>query len=280
MKKVILLMMFTLIVNVGLVFGQRRCMAVMPIDIIGNAVTQDEAEALTELYISKLIQADKVRIVDRGNFDKVMKELNFQNSDWSNSEKTAKLGRALNARFISRGKIMKLGKNYNISVSVIDITTSELVASSTMKSEDLDTIVKNLYKITSPIATDALCTKGPAGGTIFRFDGKYFYEAVFLTEEYTFSEASKYNGGFGGYYDWRLPNYDETLDIYYNLYERDRPEVDSECYWRENGNLVEYYVHFVTVPGYGLCSGKQYKTVFPRTAYSKFKVCLVRKFTD
>ncbi len=147
-------MVFTLIVNIGFIFGQDVSMAVMPFDVIGNAVTVDEAEVITELYISELVQANKIKIVDRANFDKVLKELNFQNSDWSNSEKTAKLGQALNARFISRGKIMKIGDNYNISVSVIDIVTSEFVAASTSRDKNLDTIVDNLYsKIAKPVAT-------------------------------------------------------------------------------------------------------------------------------
>ncbi len=154
MKKNILLAVFTLIASFGLVFAQSRSMAVMPFDIIGNAVTQDEAEAITELYISELVETKKVKIVDRANFDKVIKELNFQNSDWSNSEKTAKLGQALNARFISFGKIMKLGENYNISVSVIDITTSEFVAASNSRGKSLDAIVEDLYKeMANPIAT-------------------------------------------------------------------------------------------------------------------------------
>ena len=154
MKKNILLAVFTLIASFGLVFAQSRSMAVMPFDIIGNAVTQDEVEAITELYISELVETKKVKIVDRANFDKVMKELNFQNSDWSNSEKTAKLGQALNARFISFGKIMKLGKNYNISVSVIDITTSEFVAARNIRGNSLDAIVEDLYKkMAEPIAT-------------------------------------------------------------------------------------------------------------------------------
>ena len=49
MKKFILLMVFTLIVNAGFVFAQSRSMAVMPFDVIGNTVTADEAEPLTEL---------------------------------------------------------------------------------------------------------------------------------------------------------------------------------------------------------------------------------------
>lgn len=188
-------MVFTLIASVGLVFAQSRSMAVMPFDVVGNAVTADEAEAITELYISALIEVGKVKIVDRANFDKVMQELNFQASDWSNSEKTAKLGKALNAKFISRGKIMKLGSKLSISASVIDITTAENVASTKANYKDIDELVALFFlkprswsyyeseKI-DDMVKDVFYSKGPAGGTVFHFDGQYFYEVVFLSEEH------------------------------------------------------------------------------------------------
>ena len=181
MKKNILLAVFTLIASFGLVFAQSRSMAVMPFDVVGNAVTADEAEAITELYISVLVDAGVVKIVDRANFDKIMKELNFQSSDWSNSEKTAKLGKALNAKFISRGKIMKLGSKLTISASVIDIQTAENIASTKATYQDIDDLVSNLYELKiTDLAKDVAYSKGPAGGLVFYFDGEYFYEAVFF----------------------------------------------------------------------------------------------------
>lgn len=125
MKKIILLMVFTLIASVGLVFAQSRSMAITPFEIVGNTVTEAEAEGITELYISELVSNGQINIVDRANFDKILKEMNFQNSDWSNSEKTAKLGQATNAQFISRGKIIKLGSKMYLSSTVIGCNNSK-----------------------------------------------------------------------------------------------------------------------------------------------------------
>lgn len=234
MKKIILLTVFTLIVNAGFVFAQSRSMAVMPFDVIGNAVTADEAEAITELYISALIEAGKVRIVDRANFDKIMKELNFQSSDWSNSEKTAKLGKALNAKFISRGKIMKLGSNLSISASVIDIETAENVASTKARYKDIDELVAcfflkpsewyyfhsgKLDKMMKAVA-NFYSGKGEAGGSIFYSDGDYFYEAVFLESKgvVDFKKALDLaSSHYAGYNDWRLPTREEVEYILHNV---------------------------------------------------------------
>lgn len=64
---------------------QTKALAVTPFEFIGNAVTTDEAEAITELYRMLLINGP-IKIVERGNFDKIIKEINFQNFNLSGSK--------------------------------------------------------------------------------------------------------------------------------------------------------------------------------------------------
>ena len=285
MKKFILLMVFTLIASIGLVFAQSRSMAVMPFDVVGNAVTADEAEAITELYIAELVDAGVVKIVDRANFDKVMKELKFQSSDWSNSEKTAKLGKALNARFISRGKIMKLGSNLIISASVIDIQTAEIVALTNKVSyENIDKLVSDFFLASDnygyyrsgkieDLVKDVAYSRGPAGGLVFHFDGQYFYEAAFLPKSYTWDDISNTIFNFGGYSDWRLPTEVEAGYIYENLFERGNDEIKG-YYWTWEGHIVKYYMSS-SVPLYYML----HKGTNTREDGSN-GICLVRKFID
>ena len=274
MKKIILLMVFTLIASVGLVFAQSRSMAVMPFDVVGNAVTADEVEAITELYISALVDAGVVKIVDRANFDKVMKELNFQSSDWSNSEKTAKLGQALNAKFISRGKIMKLGSKLAISASVIDIQTAENVASTKATYQDIDDLVSNLYQLEiTSLAKDVAYSRGPAGGLVFHFDGQYFYEAIFWNNLHSFEGAYKIDvSGVRGYYDWKFPNVTEARYICENLLTRKKHDEILGVYWLyEYRKSVKFYEEF----------GRYYRKIYDyNTENDKCRICLVRKFAD
>lgn len=278
MKKYIVLTIFTLITSTVFVFAQSRSMAVMPFDIVGNAITADEAEAITELYIAELVDAGVVKIVDRANFDKVMKEINFQSSDWSNSEKTAKLGKALNAKFISRGKIMKLGSKLTISVSVIDIQTAENVAATKATYEDIDELVSKLYKLEiTSLAKDVFYSKGPAGGTVFHFDGKYFYEVAFLTEKYSWNDCKdrNYDFEFGGYSDWRFPNAIEAKYIFDNLLKgRNKNEIEGDYWIWEYCKYVQYKIdrHSYWTDYY--CS------TYADKADNRHGICLVRKFTD
>ena len=239
----------------------------------GDGFTTDEAEAITELYIAELVDAGVVKIVDRANFDKVMKELNFQSSDWSNSEKTAKLGQALNAKFISRGKIMKLGSKLAISASVIDIQTAENVASTKATYQDIDDLVSNLYELEiTSLAKDVAYSRGPAGGLVFHFDGQYFYEAIFWNKLYSLKDANKIDvSGVRGYYDWKFPNVTEARYICENLLTRKKHDEILGDYWLyEYRKSVKFYAEY----------GRDYRIYDYNTENDKCRICLVRKFAD
>ena len=50
--------------------------------------------------VSTISQLPGVKVVDRSNLDKVKEEMKFQDSDWSNDNKTVELGKVLNANIV------------------------------------------------------------------------------------------------------------------------------------------------------------------------------------
>ncbi|MBD5441941.1 MAG: hypothetical protein HDR34_00805 [Treponema sp.] len=119
---------------------EQKVIAVATFDITGNAVTQDKADAITELFITELVSTGKVSVVDRANFDKIVKEMKFQASDWSDSAKTTALGNAANAQLISRGQIIKLGSKLYLSSSIIDVKNAKVLASTRDQFNSLDDV--------------------------------------------------------------------------------------------------------------------------------------------
>ena len=117
----------------GIVFGQANVPAIVvsSFSTRGQAVTRDDAEGITELFMAELAKQSGVRVVDRTSIDRVVVEMRFQASDWSNSQKTAQLGSALNAEFLVRGQINQLGQQISFAITALDIKTLELVSSST-----------------------------------------------------------------------------------------------------------------------------------------------------
>lgn len=174
MKKIILALIALLFT--ALVFGQTepKSMAVATFDVTGNAVSSDEAEAITELYVTELVSTGKVSVVDRTNFNKLLQEMQFQAGDWADSEKTVKLGTAAGAELISRGQIIKLGSKLYLSATVIDVKTAKVLSSAKTQFNSLD----DIFGILTSFANDAvegLSLKigdiGPGGGLVFYIEG-------------------------------------------------------------------------------------------------------------
>ena len=131
MKKAILCLV--LIFTAGIVFSQTNTptIVVSTFSTRGQAVTADDAESITELFIAELAKQSGVRVVDRTSLDRVLTEMRFQISDWSDSQKTAQLGAALNAEFLVRGQVNQLGQQISVVITALDIKTLEVVSSST-----------------------------------------------------------------------------------------------------------------------------------------------------
>ena len=212
-----------------------KTVAVATFDVVGNAVSKDEAETITELYIAELVATGKVVVTDRANFSKLLAELKFQGSDWSDATKTIKLGNALNANVISRGKIMKLGNKLYISATLIEAKTAKVLSSSKAEITDLGEAPNVLVGFAKNVI-DGLSVKigdiGPGGGLIFFIEGNKAFECSeslgVADWEGVKRMCAEYRGG--GYDDWYLPNKEELNWIYVNL-RRTKKIIGDTWHW-------------------------------------------------
>ena len=149
-------------------FAQTNTVAVVPFDYKG--VSSDDAETITEIFTSEYAAASSITVVDRVNFEKIKEQMKFELTDWSNNEKIAQLGKALNANLVLCGQVRTVGNKISLNVRVINVNTTAIVSSSTGYTSELvgllDEIPVMVKKMTMK-STYKIGDIGPGGGYIF-----------------------------------------------------------------------------------------------------------------
>ncbi|MDR1507571.1 MAG: DUF1566 domain-containing protein [Treponema sp.] len=133
-------------------------------------ISASDAGVITEVYSIRLSATGSARVVTREALDRVVREYQFQASDWSDDSKTAALGSALNADWIVRGTLQTLNNRMIVTVSVLDIKTLEVKGGADMRLSSIDEAYDRMDDLVArTVATmtgrGAPISKTTAGGT-------------------------------------------------------------------------------------------------------------------
>ena len=174
MKKCIVSAVFAALIGAALVAQAKPVVVVAPFDTKG--VAQDEADVITELFTAEYANTGSSRVVDRNSFDKIKTQLSFQSSDWSNADKVAQLGKALNANHVVVGQLLKFREQIITTIKIIDVNTTTILASYTEKVKDIERLLDKLPEICTelsgkvagvPIKKYKIGDIGEGGGIVF-----------------------------------------------------------------------------------------------------------------
>lgn len=224
MKKCIVSTVFAALIGAALCAQAKPVVVVAPFDTKG--VAQDEADVITELFTAEYANTGSARVVDRNSFDKIKTQLSFQSSDWSNADKVAQLGKALNANHVVVGQLLQFRSQIAVTIKIIDVNTTTILASHTEKVKDIEDLLDKLPEICKELSNKVgggskykVGDKGPGGGTVFYLKDQYAYEVIFLDKIESYENAKRIADNYtaGGYGNWRFPFNDEMRHICYNI---------------------------------------------------------------
>jgi len=119
------------------IFAQQPVVAVAPFSAI-SGISATDANMITRVFFIRLGNANKVSLVDRNVVERVLQEHKFQAGDWSNQQKTAELGKALNTDWIVRGELEKFGTNILVTVQFYDIQTFRFMGGADLRLANAD----------------------------------------------------------------------------------------------------------------------------------------------
>ena len=165
---------------------QKLVAVVVPFDSSG--VPQEEVDVVYRMFLSEFARTGKCTVVDRSSFDKIRAQQNFQLSDWSNSDKVAKLGKALNASMVVTGQVMRFRTQVMFVTQILDVNTTEIISSADEQVNDVavlfgrfggmcKTLTNKLPKPPKPpivLGKYKSGDKGPGGGYVFYYSEEGF----------------------------------------------------------------------------------------------------------
>lgn len=203
MKKCIVSVVFAVLIGAVLCAQAKPVVVVAPFDTKG--VAQDEAEVITELFTAEYANTGSASVVDRNSFDKIKAQLKFQSSDWSNSDKVAELGKALNANHVVVGQLLKFRSQIITTIKIIDVNTTTILASYTEKVSDIEKLFDKLPAICKKLSNKVgaysmrykIGDEGEGGGIVFYVSPEGFdvYDGNGGVKRCHYLEMSKTNLG-------------------------------------------------------------------------------------
>ena len=102
--------------------SDKSSIAVLPLTHVA-AVSEDEANTLTLLLETGIVQAGRLQVVERRQIAAVLEEQRFSADDYTDDSVAVEIGRLLSSQLIVIGTVSKIGSSLYIIAKIIDVTT-------------------------------------------------------------------------------------------------------------------------------------------------------------
>ncbi|HDQ45875.1 MAG TPA: hypothetical protein ENN17_10330 [bacterium] len=114
---VILFLVFTVSV-----FSQGK-ITIAVLDFEAKNITQQSAEAVTDILRTELFNTGAFRVVERQRIQRILEEQKFQMSGLTDPDQAAEIGRLLNVEKIMVGSVTRLGSTFIINTRIVEVQT-------------------------------------------------------------------------------------------------------------------------------------------------------------
>ncbi len=108
------------------------------LNIKAKGVTDIDKEFIISRVIGSLQESRRVQVVERAVLDKLFEELKLSSSELADPTAALKIGRILSAKLISTGSIIRDGKDWLISLRMIETETTSIKVALTQALETKD----------------------------------------------------------------------------------------------------------------------------------------------
>ncbi len=135
------------------------------LDFTTEGVSENEMKTVISLLSSSLFQMGKFTVIDVGQRENILNEIQFSASGCSDDSCMLEIGMLLSAEMIVTGSMSRIGSRYVISTKLLETETGKTLGTADGIYNDLDMMVDDLFNIggrlTMHIFPDEEASDGP-----------------------------------------------------------------------------------------------------------------------
>jgi len=138
-------------------------------DLNPRGIAANDASIITDRLRTELLQTGKVRVLERAEMDKILKEQAFQRSGaCDQSECAVEMGKLLSVDRMMVGSVGRIGTLYTLSARILDVRTGEVLFTATQDNEGRleDLLVQTVPAIAARLSEGAGRTSSTAAGPL------------------------------------------------------------------------------------------------------------------
>lgn len=149
-KRLLTLALLFLLSGVSALHAQPQRLAVLSLE--GEGIDSLEIATASQFLVTDIVKTEKFIVLDRANIEKILGEQAFQRSGVTSAADAARLGRLLNVQKILLGSLLKLGGEYYLNVSVIDVETAAIALAAREMCASMNELPQLTQKIAQQLA--------------------------------------------------------------------------------------------------------------------------------
>lgn len=160
-----LLLLFSLVI-LAAAFSEEKLPMLSILDFEVSGISEKESLILIDYLSSIIHESGQYKVIDRGQRETILKELEFSLSGCTDEECQLEAGRLLQARYIIVGSMGSVGNRYFLNMKLIDVETGEMLNTSSHKYTSLDAMIDEGESLALQlISSDEISvTEAPAKG--------------------------------------------------------------------------------------------------------------------
>ena len=163
-------------------FAQQDLPVLSVLDFEAVGVSEGETKLFRDLISSYFVKSENYRVIDAGQRDSILKELEFSLSGCTDENCQLEAGKMLSAQFIVVGSLGLFGERYVLNVKLINVESGQTVNSASRVYLDLNALVDDAQALTSLLT-----------GTGEGESGQAYYQTIRVSTVAGFLEAISSN---------------------------------------------------------------------------------------